>query len=224
MIRFGVRICKTLSYNGTLTVNHLHDRNFYATRPGNSKIDRVACSLFIVECGNPKKKRKSDKKNRSSFHEVASPTCSFQIEKDRKIKKILSEIISNMLCATRAFGRKALECSGITTDLCSQRNFSTILKNVSAHFLFQKRMNIVRRTSKRFPTNHNKASRKNQQRLTLLQQRQPQKYHQKPSTWGVSQFYVNNFISVIFPQFLVLFQSASPTVPIYRHGLQHRNK
>lgn len=42
-----------------------------------------------------------------------------------------------MLCATRAIGRKALECSGIGTEYYTQRNFSTILKNVSVHFIWE---------------------------------------------------------------------------------------
>lgn len=42
-----------------------------------------------------------------------------------------------MLCATRVISRKALECSGIGTDFYTQRNFSTILKSVSDHFIFE---------------------------------------------------------------------------------------
>ncbi|KAJ0169970.1 hypothetical protein K1T71_014576 [Dendrolimus kikuchii] len=37
-----------------------------------------------------------------------------------------------MLSATRVIGRKALECSGISSDVYTQRNFSTILKNTAA--------------------------------------------------------------------------------------------
>ncbi|XP_026744298.1 heat shock 70 kDa protein cognate 5 [Trichoplusia ni] len=37
-----------------------------------------------------------------------------------------------MLTATRAIGRKALECSGLSSDIYTQRNFSTILKNTAA--------------------------------------------------------------------------------------------
>nr|AWX67686.1 heat shock protein 70 [Heortia vitessoides] len=37
-----------------------------------------------------------------------------------------------MLCATRAIGRKALDCSGIGTDFYTHRNFSTILKSTAA--------------------------------------------------------------------------------------------
>lgn len=36
-----------------------------------------------------------------------------------------------MLTATRVISRKALECSGITSEIYTHRNFSTILKNVS---------------------------------------------------------------------------------------------
>nr|UFR83482.1 HSC70 [Hyphantria cunea] len=37
-----------------------------------------------------------------------------------------------MLTATRVISRKALECSGLTSDIYTQRNFSTILKNTAA--------------------------------------------------------------------------------------------
>ncbi|KOB66495.1 Heat shock protein cognate 5, partial [Operophtera brumata] len=36
-----------------------------------------------------------------------------------------------MLTATRVIGRKALECSGIGSDVCTQRNFSSILRSVN---------------------------------------------------------------------------------------------
>lgn len=45
-----------------------------------------------------------------------------------------------MLTATRVISRKALECSGITSEIYTHRNFSTILKNVS---------NIILRFSKK---------------------------------------------------------------------------
>lgn len=39
-----------------------------------------------------------------------------------------------MLTATRVISRKALECSGLSSDIYTQRNFSSILRNVSDHF------------------------------------------------------------------------------------------
>lgn len=45
-----------------------------------------------------------------------------------------------MLTATRVISRKALECSGITSEIYTHRNFSTILKNVT---------NIILRFSKK---------------------------------------------------------------------------
>lgn len=45
-----------------------------------------------------------------------------------------------MLSATRVISRKALECSGIGSDFYTQRNLSTIIKNVSDHFQYIKRM------------------------------------------------------------------------------------
>lgn len=42
-----------------------------------------------------------------------------------------------MLTATRVIGRKALECSGIGSDVYTQRNFSSIIRSVSTILLLE---------------------------------------------------------------------------------------